>query len=49
MELLDEVRAQLKARTYRPVSARERMIPKPGARSAGWGSRPLRIASFRPA
>lgn len=37
MELLDEVRAQLKARTYRPVPARERMIPKPGGKKRRLG------------
>ena len=29
---LDEVRAQLKARTFRPVPVRERMIPKAGVK-----------------
>ena len=38
---LDELRSQLKDRSFRPLPVRERMIPKPGRRSgAGWGSRP---------
>lgn len=48
-ELLEEFRAQLKARTYRPVPARERMIPKPGGKKRRLGIPTIRIASFRPA
>jgi RNA-directed DNA polymerase len=29
--LLADLRAELKARTFRPVAVRERMIPKPGS------------------
>jgi RNA-directed DNA polymerase len=30
-EFLADLRAELKARTFRPVAVRERMIPKPGS------------------
>ncbi len=40
---LKNTREQLKARTFTPLPARERMIPKPGGggklRTGGWGSR----------
>jgi hypothetical protein len=31
-DFLDELRAELKARTFRPMTVRERMIPKPGGK-----------------
>ena len=46
---LDDLRAQLKAGTFRPLPVRERMIPKPGGRgrSASSGSRRSRTGSSR--
>ena len=41
-DFLDELRAELKARTYQPMPVRERMIPKPGGKS-----RRLGIATVR--
>ena len=38
---LDELRTELKDRSFRPLPVRERMIPKPGTTSVvAWGSPP---------
>jgi RNA-directed DNA polymerase len=34
---LDELRASLKDRSFQPLSARQRAIPKAGGKSATWG------------
>ena len=35
---LDELRSQLRDRSFRPLPVRERMIPRPAASGAAWGS-----------
>ena len=37
---LDELRSQLKDRSFRPLPVRERMIPKAGGKLRRWGSPP---------
>ena len=37
-EFLDELRSQLRDRSFRPLPVRERMIPKAGGSYVAWGS-----------
>ena len=41
-EFLDELRSQLKDRSFRPLPVRERMIPKAGGKLRRWGSPTVR-------
>jgi len=43
--LLAELRKDLKQQRFAPLPAQERMIPRPAASCAGWGSRPCGTAS----
>jgi RNA-directed DNA polymerase len=45
---LDELRSQLKDRSFRPLPVRERMIPRAAARCVAWGSPPCGIGWSKP-